>query len=321
MYDVCGIGHALVDLASRQENSFLSVNNINIGEFRLIDINQAKNFDLLITPEVIESGGSTSNTITCSASFGAKTAYIGCVSNDDYGKIFKERLNLKGIEACITEDVSPAQTGRSYIIINPEGQRSMLSYQGVANNIELQHKQKDIVSKSKIFLVEGYLWESPKARDVSIKLAKASKKNGNLIAFSLSDSNCVKNNKEYFLDFIINYSDIILCNEIEFETLMENQKQIDLVSLLGHVNVIAVTKGKNGSIILTQKEKIIIEPKSVNIVNTTGAGDAYAGGFLYGLTEGFTLKKSGELGNLIAAKVVSHLGNFVDVNIQEIKYL
>jgi sugar/nucleoside kinase (ribokinase family) len=309
MYDITAIGHALVDVISTQTTNHILKQHFQDNQFSSIDITKAKLLNNLIIPELIIPGGSVSNTLASSAYLGVNTAFIGCVGEDELGTYFINNLTARGIDSFVMVDPSKTGTGISYVLVDSTGKRGMLTYHGAANNLELRQEYKEAALSSKILILEGYLWLFSKSRHVVLELARISKNSAAVIAFSLSDKVCVENHRDEFLSFIENYVDILFCNQDEITALLGRKSQkMKLDEILKSTKIIVITCGTKGSKIITPNEEIIIEPLECNVFDTTGAGDAYMGGFLYGLLKEYPLDKCGKLGNHLASKVITGLG-------------
>jgi len=320
--DVVGIGNAIVDVLTQVEEEFLEVYNLKKGSMTLIDEKIAKELYLKIKINEEISGGSAANTIAGLASLGKKTAFIGKVSNDSLGNSFDYGLSCIGVKcSAIKEDNGPS-TARCIILVTPDAQRTMCTFLGVAGELNLNDIRinKDIIANSKILYLEGYLWDKPHAKVAIREAIKIAKENKAKVAFSLSDSFCVQRHKEEFLELIKNDLDIIFANENEIISLFE-KKDFDstIYDCINHDAIWALTRSEKGSTIIFKNEihQIGIE-KVENLIDTTGAGDLYAAGFLNGYLENKDLKTCGIMGSIAAAEIISHFGARPKVSLTEL---
>ncbi|MEM1398420.1 MAG: adenosine kinase, partial [Pseudomonadota bacterium] len=308
--DVITIGNAIVDVLSYEDDAFLEKHGLVKGSMALIDPEQAETLYSDMGTAVEISGGSASNTAAGFASFGGKGRYIGKVCDDQFGALFAHDIRAIGV----TFDTPAIQgfppTARSFIIVTPDAQRTMNTYLGACVELGPDDIDPDTIAEAQITYMEGYLWDKPTAKDAFIKAAEAAHAAGKQVSLTLSDTFCVERHRESFLDLVTNHIDIIFANEAEALALYETD---DLASALDrfreHCGITAVTRSEKGSIIATATDRIEIDavPPS-RLVDTTGAGDLYASGFLYGLSTKRPLAECGQLASLAASEIISHLG-------------
>lgn len=316
-YSVIGIGNAIVDALAKVDEVFLESSHYYKGSMTLIDDNEAPRLANL-KYEKISSGGSVANSIATIAELDLKAAFIGKVSTGHYGDIFCDDLAKSKVDFYCKNRGIPGTTAKSFIMITPDGQRTMRTFLGNASDIADEIDENSIAD-SKILYVEGYLWDKKETIESIKKAIKIAKENNVLVAFTLSDAFCVTRHKDDFLK-LIEEVDIIFANESEIRALLEVEvidlNQIkDLVKANSNL-ILAVTRGENGVVIFDGKQGgnfvEIPTTKSIKVLDSTGAGDAFAAGFLYGLNKEYDLKRSAEIGNLIASKVIQKIGARLD---------
>jgi len=293
--DLIGLGNAIVDIIVNIEDAFLEINNLENGSMNLINSNESKR--LLENCKVIKqiSGGSSANTVVCLAELGNDVQFIGSVKNDQFWNFFSD--DIKKSEAILITPPTDegASTAHSIILITPDAQRTMCTYLGAS--IEFDQKDIDfsVLKESKYLYLEGYLWDSELAKNAFLKAAQIAKQSNTKIILSLSDSFCVDRHRKSFLELIDEYVDIVFCNESEVLSLFQKDKlvtcQRDLSSLC---ELVVVTLGSNGSFVVNKDYiEVIKSITKEKVIDTTGAGDIYAGGFIHGLINNYSLKKCG----------------------------
>ncbi len=310
-FDVIGIGNAIVDILVQTKDSFLKAKSLTKGSMVLLDEKQAEQLYGSIEHGHKTSGGSAANTLAGLAQLGSKSGFIGRVRDDSLGEIFTQDIRSAG--ACY--ETPPAlegpATARCLIFVTPDAQRTMCTYLGASVLLEPKDLDLSMVKKTKVLYLEGYLWDNPAAKRAFIAAAETCKSAGGKVALSLSDSFCVERHRESFLNLVNNHIDILFANESEIISLYQAK---DLKMAINNVRdrceVTALTCGEKGSIILSEDNTYEINPyKMGTLIDTTGAGDLYAGGFLYGYTAGQDLIKCGAIGSLCAGQIVTQLGS------------
>ena len=307
--DVTAIGNAIVDVLAQCNDEFLKEHDIIKSSMNLIDEDRSKFlFENIKLPKVI-SGGSAANTAVGLASLGSTTAFIGKVKNDELGNIFKKDIEDIGVsfETPFTE-VGP-RTASSTILITPDAERSMNTFLGACVNLNINDIDENLINKSKIVYLEGYLFDPPKAKEAFIKAAKVAKSKNNLVAITLSDSFCVERHRDDFILFIKDYADILFCNEDEIKSLYEcdlkNAKQ--KVEEMGKETVI--TLGSKGSTVYRKDEWTnVIASKPKAVIDTTGAGDLFAAGYLHGICLNLNAESCSKIGSIAASEIISQVG-------------
>jgi sugar/nucleoside kinase (ribokinase family) len=309
-FALTAVGNAIVDIIATTTDAFLEKENIIKGAMNLIDEQRAKHLYAEMGPAHEVSGGSAANTLAGFASFGGYGAFIGKVANDQLGDIFMHDMKAHKVELhCSVLEDGPA-TGRSYILVTPDAQRSMNTFLGASVEFDENDIDETIIADSEIVYLEGYLFDRPQAKRAYMKASKIAQEAGRKSALCLSDSFCVKRHKAEFLDLIQGHMDIVFANEDEVKELFDTDDlNIALDALRPHTTIAAITCGEKGSIVLNgaQQHEIKAAPVS-QVVDTTGAGDQYAAGFLYGLSLGLPLEQCGWYGSLAASEVISHIG-------------
>ena len=309
--DIVGIGNAIVDVLTTTDDSVLERLSLNKGSMTLIDANKAKELYEITTNRIQRSGGSVANSLACIAQLGGKTAFIGRVKNDELGEIFTEEISTTGtIFKTPTSSVGPS-TARCIIFITPDAQRTMCTYLGASVLLEPRDLDFSAVREAKILYLEGYLWDNPAAKDAFIKAAEIAKNAGRKVALSLSDSFCVNRHRESFVKLVENHIDILFANEDEIKALYKTSSLNTAIEELKKTcDLAAITIGKKGSILISSGKEINIDPFIFGkAIDTTGAGDLYAGGFLKGLADGLKPEISAKIGSICAGHIVTQLGS------------
>lgn len=309
-YDVVGIGNAIVDIIGRCNDAFLAEHGAAKGHMRLVDGDTVQALYQAMGPGIEISGGSAANTMAGIASFGGKAGFIGKVADDELGRIFAHDIRAVGVAF----DTPPAKggqpTARSLILVTPDGERTMNTFLGVSPELDHGEVDANLVASAKVVYLEGYLFDRPEAKAAFRQAAKIAKGAGRKVALTLSDSFCVERHRAEFLDLIRSEVDILFANESEITALYRVQTFEEAARQARVDSELAVlTRSAKGSLVLAGERAVTVAPEPVaRVVDTTGAGDLYAAGFLFGLTAGKPLDVCGRLGSLAAAEIISHLG-------------
>ena len=310
-WDVVGLGNAVVDVVAQTSEEFLDAHSLNKSTMTLIDRKQAEAIYTSMPPAIECSGGSVANSIAGIASFGGNPAFIGKVHDDQLGKIFTHDMRAIGAEYSTSPSQNDGATARCLVSVTPDAQRTMATYLGDNVNLTSADIDPKIIEQAEILYVEGYLWddESP-AKQAIIDAVTIANNAGVKVAFSLSDPFCVERHREGFLYLLESHIDILFANEAEITSLFQAKSFEEAVKLTAEkCEIAALTRSEQGSVILHDgKTTEIAADTNVNVVDTTGAGDLYASGFLYGLTQGYSMKAAGELATIAASHIISHLG-------------
>lgn len=309
-FDVCAVGNAIVDVLSPCEPAFLERRGLAPGSMQLVDEAQSADLYAAMAAGVEASGGSAGNTVAGVGSFGGRAAYVGKVAPDQLGEVFTHDIRASGVRFDTPVLQGGAGTGRCLINVTPDGQRTMCTFLGAANQLSTDDIDAALIADSAIVYLEGYLFDPAPARAAFERAAQAAHAAGRKVAITLSDTFVVARWRAELLAFIEASTDIVLANEAELAALFETE-DFDAACgrLAGMVDVAAVTRGAAGSVILKGEQRITVPAFPVDrVVDTTGAGDQYAAGFLLGLARGLDLAQAGALGSLAAAEVIAHWG-------------
>jgi len=309
-FDVTAIGNAIVDVIATADDALLEAHKLPKGAMNLIDAEMAEKLYGIMGPGKEASGGSAGNTISGIAMLGGKTAYIGKVADDQLGKIFTHDIRAAGVTYQTPPLVGGLPTARSLIFVTPDAQRTMQTFLGACTQLGPEDINQDLISSSKVVYMEGYLWDLPRAKTAMREAAIKAKQAGAKVSLTLSDAFCVARFRDEFRDLVENHVDILFANESEILSLYQVQNFDDaLQHVWKHTEIAALTRSEKGSVVVNGGSVHVIDAvKGVKVVDTTGAGDAYAAGFLYAYTQGRDLGTCGRLGGAMAAEVISHMG-------------
>lgn len=309
-FHVAGIGNAIVDVLVHADDALLSQLDLTKGVMTLIDSATAESIYERLPPGIECSGGSAANTIVGIASLGGKAAYVGKVKNDQLGQVFRHDIRSAGI----TFDTAPAEDGNStarcFVLVTPDAQRTMLTYLGACVELTPDDVDEAIIASSAITYLEGYLYDPPAAKRAFLAAASVAHGAGRMVSLSLSDPFCVDRHRMDFADLVANHVDILFANEAELCSLYQTDNFDDAIrASRGHCRVAAITRGAKGSVVIAGDDAIVVGAAPVDqVVDTTGAGDLYAAGFLHGFTQGRDLATCALLGGIAAGEVISHFG-------------
>jgi sugar/nucleoside kinase (ribokinase family) len=309
-HDVTCIGHAIVDVLVQTDDAFLTRHGIAKGGMTLIDTFRAETLSAEMRNAIEASGGSAGNTAAGIASFGGKAAFIGKVHEDRLGEVYADDMGRIGVTFSGKPSAQGLPTGRSMILVTPDGQRSMNTFLGCSSAIHPGDIDDGVIAASKIFFIEGYLWDVPETKLAIRKGMAAARKAGTKIAFTLSDSFCVGRWRNEFRDLIAEEIDILFANEDEVKSLYETAEfDVAFQKLRAWGKTAAVTRSEKGSIVISHGAVHMIDAAPIDkLVDTTGAGDLYAAGFLFGMARGLSLATCGKLGSLAAAACIQQMG-------------
>jgi sugar/nucleoside kinase (ribokinase family) len=308
-FDVLTIGNALVDVLAYADDDFVARTGIERGAMTMVDEARSDEIYAGMGPATEASGGSAANTAFGVASFGGRAAYIGRVSDDAFGKVFSHDLRSVGVHFEAPLAITGSPTGRCLVIITPDAERTMCTFLGAGAELDESYIDEALVASSAVTYLEGYVWDPPAAKEAVRRAAAIAHRADRRVALTLSDPFCVERHREEFLELIERDVDILFANEHEITMLYEVDTFDEaLHRVRGHCAIAALTRGPHGSVIVAGEDVHVIDALPVEVIDTTGAGDAYAAGFLYGLTHGYELATCGRLASLGAAEVISHLG-------------
>ena len=309
-FDVIGIGNALVDVLSHESEDFLRRHELVKGTMHLIDEPRARRLYDAMGPTVAISGGSAANTIVGVASFGGRAQYVGKVRDDQLGDVFRHDLRATGVEYETPAATSGPATGRCLIMVTPDAQRTMNTFLGASIHLGPTDIEPGAMTRGRVLYLEGYLFDPPAAQEAFRAAARLAHAAGRKVALTLSDPLCVDRHRAAFLDLVEHHIDILFANEAELRSLYQ-AKSFDtaLQQVRHHCEISALTRSARGSVIVAGNEVHVIDADPVEkVVDTTGAGDLYAAGFLFGLSRDRDLATCGRLGAMAAAEVISHVG-------------
>jgi len=316
-HDVVALGNAIVDVISHADDAFLTQHGMNKGGMMLIDSARAATLYDAMGPGVESSGGSAANTVAGLASLGSSAAFVGKVADDELGRIFTHDITAIGAHYTTSPLISAAggdsaekNTARCLILVTPDAQRTMNTYLGACTALGPDDIDEALFASGLITYIEGYLWDEPRAKDAIVKAARIAREAGRKVALTLSDSFCVDRHRAEFIELTSGLVDVLFANEAEIKALYQTD-DIDaaLARLKGHVDVAAVTRSEKGSVVLAGDTIVEVPAEPVSqIVDTTGAGDLFAAGFLRGLTSGRSLTDCARMGGVCAAEIISHFG-------------
>jgi sugar/nucleoside kinase (ribokinase family) len=308
--DVLGLGNAIVDVVCEADERMLERLELAKGTMTLVD--EARMAELYggIGPAVEMSGGSCANTMAALASLGARAAYVGKVQRDQLGEVFGHDIRAAGVAFATPPLVGGPATARCLVLVTPDAQRTMATYLGACVELGPADVDEAAVAGARIVYLEGYLWDRPDAKEACLKAAALAHRHGRQVALTLSDPFCVARWRDEFADLIARHADIVIANEVEFCSLYGANSFDEVIDVVrGQARIAALTRGADGSVIVSGDQTHVLAAAPIErLVDTTGAGDLYAAGFLYGLTHDLPLPACGRLATLSAAHILGHYG-------------
>jgi sugar/nucleoside kinase (ribokinase family) len=317
-FDVVGIGNAIVDVLAKADDGFLSGNRLTKGAMTLIDAAKAEVLYAAMGPAIECSGGSAANTMVGVASLGGRAGYIGKISADQLGDVFRHDIRSAGVTFATPPAKSGPATARCLIFVTPDAQRTMQTYLGACVDLGPDDVPDKMIASASITYLEGYLWDKPAAKDAFRKAMKVAHEAKRKVALTLSDPFCVERHRAEFRDLVDNQVDILFANEAEIISLYR-AKDFDeaLSQVQRHKNkTLVVTRSEKGSVVCQNGGVHAVPAEKVErIVDTTGAGDLYAAGFLYGLTQQMSATDCARVGGIAAAEIISHFGARPEVSL------
>jgi sugar/nucleoside kinase (ribokinase family) len=320
-YDVLGIGNAIFDVLVKTDESFLSRHGMAKGGMALIDEARAAAIYQDMGPATEMSGGSAANTIVGIASLGARAAYVGKVKDDQIGRMYTHDIRAAGVAFGTRPATDGPSTGCSYILVTDDGERTMNTYLGAAQDLMPADIDATEIAAAKIIYLEGYLWDPKNAKEAFVKASKIAHEAGREVALTLSDSFCVDRYRDEFLDLMRKRTvDLVFANEAELHSLYQTSDfDAALKQLRQDVKLGIVTRSEKGCVVASGEGVIAVPAFPVDrIVDTTGAGDLFAAGFLFGLVRGAGPENAGRLGGLAAAEVIQHIGARPQVSLKDL---
>jgi adenosine kinase len=318
-YDVLGIGNAIVDVIARTEDDFLVKHGMNKGSMALIDEPRAEAIYASMGPAMEISGGSAANTIAGVASFGARAAFIGKVKDDELGRAFAHDIRATGVAFDTPPASDGPSTARCYVLVTPDGERTMNTYLGAAQDLHPNDVEPDVITRAAITYLEGYLWDPPHAKEAFRKAADVAHGAGRTVALTLSDAFCVGRYRDEFLNLMRTGAvDLIFANESELKSLYETADfDSGVTALRNDVKLAVVTRSEKGCVVVSRESNEVVKAAPIDkLVDATGAGDLFAAGFLVGLARGQDHRTAAQLGALAAAEVIQHLGARPEISLK-----
>jgi sugar/nucleoside kinase (ribokinase family) len=308
--DVVGIGNAIVDVIASADDAFLEKHGMTKGSMMLIDEQRAEEIYAAMGSTVITSGGSAGNTIAGIASLGGKTGFIGRVREDGLGVAYRHDITAAGAHFSTPPATDGPATARCLILVTPDAQRTMNTFLGACVNLGPADIDAELVRSAAVTYLEGYLYDAPTAMEAFHAAADIAHAAGRKVALSLSDAFCVNRHRAEFRRLVDHHVDILFANEAEILALFETASLDEAIAQLREmIDIAAVTRGPGGSVVVTKERTVEVSAAPVaHVVDTTGAGDLYAAGFLFGYTRGAPMHECARLGSLVASEIIGHFG-------------
>ena len=309
-HHVVGIGNAIVDVLTQADDAFIADNRLMKGAMTLIEADQADRLYRKMGPGREVSGGSAANTIAGIAALGGDGAYIGKVCNDQLGEVFRHDIHAAGVTFETAPIHGSPPTARCLIVVTPDAQRTMNTYLGACVELTVDDIDPAMIARSQVTYMEGYLWDKPTAKEAFLKAAALAHKADRRVSLTLSDTFCVERHRDSFRELVSGHVDILFANEEELMSLFQTESFDDaLAAARGECEVAAITRGAKGAVILEGASTFEVPAMIYGpVVDTTGAGDLFASGFLYGFTHGRHVADAAQMGVIAAGEVISHFG-------------
>ncbi len=319
-FDVVGVGNAIVDILAKVDDAFLEKHELPKGGMSLIDEGQAQAIYDDMPPAIEASGGSAANSLAGIASLGGSCAFIGKVKNDTLGGIFAHDLKAIGVHYETAKAEDGAATAKCLISVTEDAERTMATYLGATRGMTTNDVDEALIKDSKILYLEGYLWDEQHAKHAMRKAVEIAGQYERKVSLSLSDSFCVDRHRAEFLELIEEGVDILFCNEDELKSLFETDNlEVAIQKISEKCEITAATLGSKGSIIVSSAGTISIAAgQNLNVVDTTGAGDLYAAGFLYSYSQGKSLAECGKTATIAASEIIQHMGARPEVKLSDL---
>lgn len=320
-YDVLGLGNAIVDVLARTDDDFLVAHGLAKGSMRLIEEEEAERLYAAMGPATIVSGGSAANTIVGIASLGGSAAFVGKVKADEVGRHFTHDIGAAGVAFYGAPAGDGAATARSFILVTPDGERTMNTFLGACRDLGPEDVDADAVRAARIVYMEGYLWDPPAAKQAFRKSVEIAHANGGTVALTLSDSFCVDRYRDEFIGLLRDGSvDLLFANEHELKSLYATADFDTALAALRQEKVLAaVTRSGQGSVVVDREATIAVPAHPIEkLVDTTGAGDLYAAGFLFGFARGASRADCARLGAMAASEVIQHMGARPETSLKDL---
>ena len=318
-YHVVALGNAIMDVIANVEDSFLEAHSIPKARMDLIDEARAELlYNALPEDRVETSGGSAGNSVACLISLGAEAAFMGKVADDPIGKAYIADMERIGARYSGAPLIDGPTTARSMIAVTPDGERSMNTFLGASTEFSEEDVDAELIGASQWLYLEGYLFDKPAAKTAFVRASKAATSAGRKVAVTLSDVFCVERHREAFRDLVRDHCDLVFANEAELKSLYETDDfDAALAQLRQETRHAAVTRSEKGAVVVDGEQAWAVSTPSAVVADATGAGDAFAGGFLYGMSHGLDVKTAAAIGNMSAGEVISHIGPRPNANLRE----
>jgi sugar/nucleoside kinase (ribokinase family) len=318
-FDVVAIGNALVDVISHEPFEQIANLGLDPGSMTLVNATTVDQLYARMGPATEVSGGSAANTAAGVAQLDGRAAFIGRVADDTFGRLYAHDLRSVGVHFDSPPATGATPTGRCLVLVTPDAQRTMCTFLGAGTDLDPSFVDEDLIGRSAVLYLEGYLWDQPAAMDAFRLAAAVAHRAGRKVALTLSDRFCVERHRAAFLDLVAGEVDILFANEDEIKALYEvDTFDAALNGVRGHCEIAALTRSEKGSVIVTADELHVIAAAPTTVVDTTGAGDLYAAGFLFAYTRGHDMVTCGTLASAAAAEVISHIGARPVADLREI---
>lgn len=316
-YDVVGIGNALVDILVEVDDAFPKSQDLAKGGMFLVEREASDALYEKLPVGVEKSGGSCGNTMAGVAALGGAGAYIGKTRDDQFGTVFRHDMKAMGVDFPTPAETDGPGTGKCLVLVTPDAQRTMVTYLGAANDLIPANVSKETVQAGKVLYMEGYLYDRPTAQEAFILAADTAHEAGREVSLTLSDGFCVDRHRDAFLTLVRNHVDILFANEQEIMSLYQvDDFDAALQEARKDCKIACLTRSEKGSVILSGDEVHVVDAEPVSqVIDTTGAGDQFAAGFLYGYTQGCNLTEAARIGGIMAAEVISHYGARPEVDV------
>jgi sugar/nucleoside kinase (ribokinase family) len=319
-FGVVGIGNAIVDIITRCDEAFLSNHGMEKGFMQLISADQADELYGDVGTAIEQSGGSAANTCAGIASFGGKCAFIGRVAGDQFGDVFAHDIRAIGVAYDTPSSDAGLPTARCLVLVTPDGERTMNTFLGASTQLGASDMDGDLIASAQVTYLEGYLFDKDEAKAAFHEAAKLARTAGRKVALTLSDAFCVDRHRDDFLSFVRGGVDILFANESEITSLYQMNSFDDAAGAVrAECEIAVLTRSEAGAVIISGNDTILVPAEPVEkVTDATGAGDLYAAGFLYGLTQDRSLEECGKLGALAASEIISHIGARPEVSLKEL---
>ena len=320
-FQVVGIGNAMVDVLSHCKDDFLTVNGVKKGIMQLIDMNRAVDLYARVGPSKEISGGSAANTIAGIAQLQGRTAYVGKVKDDQLGAIFAHDLRAQGAvyETALADKGSEAETGRCIVLVTPDGERSMNTYLGWSEYLGPADIDEAMMADAEWIFLEGYRFDGPESHAAFAKAIAATKGAGGRVSITLSDPFCIERHRDAFAKMLREDVDLLFANRAEIRSMYQlDDFDAALAAAAAEVEIVVCTDSANGAYIIKAGDRWHVPAVPTKVVDATGAGDLFAGAFLWGLTNGRELETCGRMACLAASEVISHIGARPEADLSEL---